>query len=193
MIHHRLTRTATIAMAIAAFAAPSAVAQTDVSPSTPAVAGQMQQHLRSPDAIDAATPAPTTTPLDDKRSPDARDAGEGREPSNSPEVVVVKLTDVAPAPSGFDWADAAIGAGALLGLILLTVGGALVVVHRRHAATSRMSEGILGKRSSGRVRAPGRWARRAAGPAPTQTDDREVTSPRVATATTERGRRRQSR
>jgi hypothetical protein len=190
MTQHQLTRTAALAMAIAALAAPSAIARSDVSSPTPPVAGEVQQDKRSPDATDAATPAPTTP--QDKRSPDARDAAEGRGAWNSPEVVVVKLVDVAPA-RGFDWADAGIGAGALLGLILLVVGGALVVVHRRHPAPSRTSDGTRAPRSPGGLRTVGRWGRRAPGPGEARSDRHEVTKPHVGAATTERGRRRHGR
>jgi hypothetical protein len=44
----------------------------------------------------------------------------------------------APAPSGFDWGDAGIGAAAGVGLSVLAVGGSLVRVgRRRHYATAR--------------------------------------------------------
>jgi len=39
---------------------------------------------------------------------------------------------VAPAPDGFDWTDAGIGAAAGLGISLIAVGGSFVVVGKRH-------------------------------------------------------------
>ena len=47
--------------------------------------------------------------------------------------MVVKVPEPVPAAGGIDWADAGIGAGALLGLMLLGLGGSLAVVHRRQA------------------------------------------------------------
>jgi hypothetical protein len=96
----------------------------------------------------AATPAsahvdgtPAPKPARDLRSPDTRDAAQGRGTYNSPHVVIVKVPQPSPAaalePSstgGIDWADAGIGAGSLLGLSLIGLGGALVIAHRRRAA-----------------------------------------------------------
>jgi hypothetical protein len=118
MIRHRLARSAALALAIAALAAPAAVAQQD---------------LRSPDARDAARSA---IAKQDLRSPDARDAAEGRGTFNAPEVTVVKVpvTDPAPSASPRDWTAVAIGAGAALGLVLLALGAARFV---RPSVTSR--------------------------------------------------------
>jgi hypothetical protein len=70
----------------------------------------------------------------DLRSPDARDAAAGRGSFNSPEETVVKLAQPSPSSDGgLDWGDAGIGAGALLGLLLLGLGGTLAVMHRRHS------------------------------------------------------------
>jgi hypothetical protein len=63
----------------------------------------------------------------DLRSPDSRDAADGRGTFNAPEVTVLRVTESTPQPSdSLDWGDVATGAGALLGLILLGLGGALV-------------------------------------------------------------------
>lgn len=67
----------------------------------------------------------------DLRSPDSRDAAAGRGTFNAPDVTVVKVTQPSPPSGGIDWGDAGIGAGSLLGLILLGLGGALTVVQRR--------------------------------------------------------------
>jgi len=53
-------------------------------------------------------------------------------PFSAPDVTVVKIADPPPT-AGFDWSDAGIGAGGLLGLILVGLGGTLVVTHRRHS------------------------------------------------------------
>jgi hypothetical protein len=46
------------------------------------------------------------------------------------------VTAPAPPSAGIDWGDAAIGAGSMLGLILLALGSSLAVVHRRHSAAA---------------------------------------------------------
>jgi hypothetical protein len=112
MRQHGLARTATLALAICALAVPTAAAQQD---------------LRSPDARDAAMAAQAPQDL---RSPDARDAADGRGSFNAPEVTVVKVLESSPS-GGLDWGDVGIGAGGLLGLILVGLGGTLVVMHRR--------------------------------------------------------------
>lgn len=116
MNHHRLIRSAALGLALAALAAPTAAGV----------------DLRSPDARDAARAAEARQdpPYVDLRSPDARDAGEGR----AGKVTVVTVTERSPASDGLDWADVGIGAGGLLGLILLGLGGTFVVLHRRQAS-----------------------------------------------------------
>jgi hypothetical protein len=115
------------------YAATPASAHVDGAP-----APKPARDLRSADTGEAAQ---TAQARQDLRSPDARDAAEGRGTYNSPHVVIVKVPQPSPAaapePSsagGIDWADASIGAGSLLGLSLIGLGGALVIVHRRRAA-----------------------------------------------------------
>ncbi len=119
MISHRLSRSAALALALAALAAPAATAQQD---------------LRSPDAKDAARAAAGQSVPQDLRSPDTRDYAEGRGTFNAPEVTIVKVPDNGPQPAtgGLDWADAAIGAAGMLGVVLLGFGGAVAVVRHRH-------------------------------------------------------------
>jgi hypothetical protein len=119
MFNHRLTRTAAVAVAIAATAAPAASA--DDHWRNGSVAPEQQAQLPQ-----------------DLRNPDTRDFAEGRGTYNSPEVVVVK----APAPvaeqatgGGIDWEDVGIGAGGLLTASLIALGGAMLVVQRRSART----------------------------------------------------------
>ena len=123
MNHSRLTRSAALGLALAAVAAPTAAAQQD---------------LRSPDTRDAAQAAEARQdqPRQDLRSPDTRDAAEGRGSFNSPDVTVVKVTEPSPTGGGIDWADAGLGAGGLLGLILLAVGSTFAVLHRRQGGTA---------------------------------------------------------
>jgi hypothetical protein len=108
MFNHRLTRTAAVAVAIAAAGAPTASAD---------------DHWRTQPA-----------PAQDLRNPDTRDFADGRGTFNAPEVIVVKAPPVdQPSATGIDWEDVGIGAGGLLGASLIAVGGALLVVQRRGA------------------------------------------------------------
>jgi len=137
MFRSRFARTIGLGMTIAALGASTA--------------GAMPADLRTPDAIDAGQPQTTTqyTPSDvrspdavsagqkptgpvvDMRTPDAKDHGEGRGTFSAPDVTVVKVVDPVPTSTGFDWGDAGIGAGGLLGLILLGLGGTAAVAHRK--------------------------------------------------------------
>ena len=144
MFNHRLTRTAAIAVAIAAAGAPAASAQPiDSGPTldalpTPIV--EPSQDHRNPDTRDFAEGRGTYNTVSprqarDLRNPDTRDYAEGRGTYNAPDVVVVH----APAPvaeptaTGIDWEDVGIGAGGLLGASLIALGGTLLVVQRRGA------------------------------------------------------------
>ena len=129
---------------LAALAPTGALARPPYDAATPA---QDLRALAKTSSL-AGTPAPdtrdaaqTAQALQDLRSPDAGDAAEGRGTYNSPPVVIVKVPQpspaAAPGPSpagGIDWADAGIGAGSLIGLSLIGLGGWLVIVHRRRAA-----------------------------------------------------------
>jgi hypothetical protein len=120
---HRLHRGALALLGVAAIAAvaglapPGVLAQPvhDVGITAGPRVAQARQHLQSPDA---------------------RDAADGRGTFNSPQVVVVKAQpQTRPAlTDGIDWADAGIGAGGLLGMSLLALGGTLLITHRRRAA-----------------------------------------------------------
>lgn len=127
MSHHRLTRSAAIGLALAALTAPTAAAQ--------------QQDLRTPDARDAASVGQTPPDL---RSADARDAAAGRGTFSAPQVTVIKVPQSTPSAGGMDWGDAGIGAGAILALIALGVGGSIAVVRRRHASTTRRQTATTG-------------------------------------------------
>lgn len=126
MNRFRLTRSAALGLTLAALAAPTAAAQED---------------LRSPDARDAARAAELRQDerLPDLRSPDARDAAEGRGSFNAPDVTVVKVSEPTSSGGGIDWADAGIGAGGLLGLILLAVGSTLAITRRRPSVPGRQT------------------------------------------------------
>jgi len=125
---HSHTITLALAAALVALAPTGALAQPAREAATPT------QNLQSPDARDAAQ---TTQARQDLRPPDVIDAAAGRGTYNSPRVMVVKIPPSAAEPSsapGMDWGDAGIGAGSLLGLSLIGLGGALAIVHRRRAA-----------------------------------------------------------
>ena len=136
MFRSRFTRSASIALAVTALGASTAGAMPAdfrtpdaIDAGTPVA--QTMKDLRTPDAVDAGTPAKTTAGID-LRTPDAVDHGLGRGTFSAPDVTVVKVVDPPPT-TGFDWGDAGIGAGGLLGLILVGLGGTLVVSHRRHS------------------------------------------------------------
>jgi hypothetical protein len=83
--------------------------------------------LRSPDASGApeiGSPQQQTPPPSDLRSPDAVDSARMLQ-SPEPPVAAVE-------PPSFDWGDAGIGAGAILGLILVGLAVAFAVVHGRN-------------------------------------------------------------
>jgi hypothetical protein len=126
----RITRSTAVGLALAALAAPTALADPHAADTHARAEAAQKQDLRSPDTRDAAT---RVEPKQDLRSPDARDASQGRGTYTAPDVVVVKVPDPVPADGGINWADAGIGAGGLLGLVLLGLGGSLAVVHRRQA------------------------------------------------------------
>jgi hypothetical protein len=150
----RFTRSASIALAVTALGASTAGAMPadfrtpDAIDARPPVAQTMKDlrtpdaveagtpatgtDLRTPDAVDAGTPATAAAAGTDLRTPDAVDHGLGRGTFSAPDVTVVKVVDPPPT-TGFDWSDAGIGAGGLMGLILVALGGTLVVSHRRHS------------------------------------------------------------
>ena len=109
---HRITASLALGLVLGVVAAPAAFAQQD---------------LRSPDTRDAAAAAAER--YTDLRNPDTRDFAESG--GVSPRVTVVEVPVAAPAERGLDWSDAGIGAGAMLGLILLATSGTLAVTHRK--------------------------------------------------------------
>jgi hypothetical protein len=131
MFYRRICRTAGAALAVAAIAAPAAsamplgdgpVTRGLYEPVPPA--DQTWDH-RNPDN---RVPEVTQNLL----NPDTKDYVEGRGTYNAPEVVVV--SQPAPKPitaSGIDWEDVGIGAGGLLGIVVIGAGGALIMMHRR--------------------------------------------------------------
>ena len=124
-LYRRALGTAMATMLVAV-AAPAAMAQpTD---------------LRTPDARDAATAAPKPTDL---RSPDAADFAAGRQIVASTPVQVGQAPNEGPTASGFDWGDAALGAGGALAIALAGAGGTVALVRRRRVTSTR-SAGLVG-------------------------------------------------
>ena len=117
---HRIAVLAALGLVFAAVAAPAAVAQQD---------------LRNPDTRDIAKAAAL-----DLRNPDTREMAEAG--GASPQVSVVKVPVATPAnDTGLDWGDAGIGAGAMLGLVLLAAAGIVAVSHRRGTRSSAAATG----------------------------------------------------
>jgi hypothetical protein len=126
----------TAALVVVAATFPSgAFAMTSHSAGTHETARQSQD-FRSPDAQDAAR-ASVASASQDLRSPDARDVA-------SESLARTELANVSPShtahsvaatPSvsdAFDWSDAGLGAAAMLALVALTCGAALLVGRGRH-------------------------------------------------------------
>ena len=128
MIRTIHTRTGTAALVVAAALATSAPANADPT------------DLRTPDARDASTQrhAGTTWAAGpDLRSIDARDATQApggavtRVDTRNPRVVQITA-------GGFQWDDAAIGAGGTLGIVLILAGGTAAIT-RRHRTAGRLA------------------------------------------------------
>jgi len=122
---HRLAATAT-AIATVAFAPVAAQARPDTGQGSPQP--RSSQDKVSPD-VRYGLPQ-QTRPQVDRVSPDAR---YGVPDANTP--TIVPETRLVEGPStGFEWADAAVGGGAAIALVLVIAGGAIAVRPRRHAA-----------------------------------------------------------
>ena len=106
--HRFITRTLTTGLVGAAIAASSAVAGPPLDPITPHMTPQEQQVIAS---RGQGAPAPVRGPVTHVATPKASSAD-----------------------NGFDWGDAAIGAGVAGGLMLLSIGGFGVAQGRLHVA-----------------------------------------------------------
>jgi len=131
-ITHRLGSRVGLVLAAAAIAAPAAYADGPVVVQSPdsvernADVKAAPAIVQPPDSVDRNRVSGPSEVVD-KRTPDAKDAADPRP------VVVQPVIRTVSAADGMDWRDAAIGAGAALGLVLLATGGALTVSRRRHA------------------------------------------------------------
>jgi hypothetical protein len=133
-LHHRRFSTLGAAFVVACVAAQPVfgadlrpLGTRDVAPS--AQPATPVTDLRSPDSRDAhrTAPAAVTAVVIDRRSPDVVDLGSARVITREPVV------SISSAQSGFDWGDAAIGAGGAIAVVLLGMGAALMATHRRRA------------------------------------------------------------
>lgn len=146
MRQHRITRSAALALALAAFTTPAAAAPLDLRdpgsyPAYPSPPTSAAQDLRSADSRQPVSVVPSAP--QDLRAPDTADAADGRGTFSAPEVTVVKVP-VPPAPAsssggGLDWADAGIGAGGILAVVLVALGATMAVLHRKHGASIRQT------------------------------------------------------
>jgi hypothetical protein len=124
----RFTRTLATALAAGAALAPAAAAQQDLRmPDTREFAEGLAgpRDLRMPDTRELAERLAGPRDL---RMPDTRDAA--RAAADQRTAPVVEFVEV-PAPAGFDWGDAIVGAGGAVGAVLIGTGGALVVARVR--------------------------------------------------------------
>lgn len=90
-------------------------------------AASAQQDFRSPDTRDARPMSHPPIAAVDVRSPDAKDAAASPTLRSYRTPIVVEMRS----SSGFDWGDAGIGAGGMLGLVAIAAGGTFVVTRRR--------------------------------------------------------------
>jgi hypothetical protein len=108
----------------------------DAAPVVQQRVGPLPADLRSPDARDAVPAAqkPVDVVSSDVRSPDAVAAASdpGVQTYATPTFVEVG------SDTGFDWADAGIGAGGALTIAVIG-GGGLLLVYRRRPSRSRVS------------------------------------------------------
>ena len=104
MRHHRLTRSATLGLALVALVAPTAAAQAqdlrtpdarEASTTAGTVSPALPADLRSPDARETVSNTVTGGPTD-LRTADARDAADGRGTFNAPEVALIKVAQPSP-------------------------------------------------------------------------------------------------
>lgn len=112
-----------------------------------AVAGPAAAHMpndvsyASPDARDSARQV--STPQTDLRSPDARDSATRPVSTYAPGHISQPSPVVSPVVTattgGFDWADAGIGAAAMLALLACASGALLVASHRRRDRAYRVA------------------------------------------------------
>jgi hypothetical protein len=140
MFVNRLTRAGAVALAIAAAAAPAAAAK----PVDASADYKLPHGFQTADTQDAVIqrglyepmrPEDQPKPPQDLRMPDTIDYANGRGTYNAPEVVVVDAAKPAPQPAadGMDWADIGLGAGGVMALSLVALGGGLLIVRRRDA------------------------------------------------------------
>ena len=127
--HHRHISTA-VALVVALAAAPSAASARPFQPiSRPATSQTQAAPAVNPHSREAANPAARAIQAQAARVAHqlaARDALAGRATPSPPSPLIVTVFQ----PNGFDWGDAGIGAGAVIAISLIALGGTLAVTHR---------------------------------------------------------------
>lgn len=123
----RTVRACIAMLAVFALSALAAVAVPAHAGSGTADPAPIGQDLRSPDAVDAATPRLDVS-AQDLRSPDAVDAATPRLDGGTDGVGVQAATAEA---GGFDWSSAGIAVAGLLGLLVVAGAAATHVRHSR--------------------------------------------------------------
>ena len=99
---------------------------------TPSADYKLPHGFQTADRARATAEPPA--PSQDFRTPDTKDYAEGRGTYNAPEVVVVNRSrSCSRAADGMDWADIGLGAGSVMGLALIALGGGVLIVRRRGA------------------------------------------------------------
>jgi hypothetical protein len=134
---NRVTRTAGLALAVGAIAAPGAFAMPVDGPGTNEAAAAAPRAIdaRSPDAKDYNEAVALATKVD-ARTPDTQDFAAGRNPGDQVAPTIAasdsKVVDVDTSP-GLSADDVLITGGAA-GLVLLAGAGAVVATRRRRAS-----------------------------------------------------------
>src|SRR5437763_15563556 len=126
--------TLALTLALGAVAAPVASARFDLNPpparQTASVSSPVSPNPDQQTVVTAGSRAVQSPGARVARDLAARDAAARATPVvSSPPAQIVKISQ----PSGFGWGDAGIGAGAMLGLVLVLLGSTLYVTHRRTA------------------------------------------------------------
>jgi hypothetical protein len=130
--HHRITSTIALMLTLAAGAAPIATADPEPLASAASCGDVCSGHGYGPANVTTRTPA-TVASCGDVCS------GHGYGSISAPAGV---LRVAAPGGGGFDWGDAGLGAGSMLALTIIGIGGVLAGANRRirnpqHAKANR--------------------------------------------------------
>jgi hypothetical protein len=135
MSQHRMRAGVAAVVAVASLAA-AAPAGADPNPTQREQAAAQERYYRSHKPADAESGIKFETRYDGRELRTIPVPASGSSPAGAATRVDAPLVAEPPSSSDFEWADAAIGSGATLGLLLLLGGGAAVIVRRGRPATS---------------------------------------------------------